>query len=100
EASGGAFDARALQPVRHLVLAIDEDGVVRARLLALAATGAVLLDDRDDAEEARGVLDRNHLERLERAALDALLAAGATLLVDERDGPQVREGVPVRRHLH
>src|ERR1700686_905640 len=84
-----ALDARVLQPLRHGVLAIDEDGVIRTRLLALAAPCAVLLDHGDDAEEARGVADRHHLERLERAALDALLAAGAGLLVDEGDGPLV-----------
>src|SRR5712691_5932959 len=89
EGSGRAFDARALQPVRHLVLAVDEDGVVGARLLALAAAGAVLLDHGDDAEEAGGIAHGNHLERLERAALHALLAAGAALLVDEGDGPLV-----------
>src|SRR5207302_2628553 len=85
--SGGAFDARVLQPIGDLVLPIDEDRVVRAGLLAFAAAGAVLLDHRDDAEEARRVSHRNHLERLERAPLDALLAAGAALFVDEGDGP-------------
>src|SRR5207237_7574688 len=85
--SSGAFDARVLQPVRDLVLAVDEDRVVRTGLLALAAAGAVLLDDRHDPEEARRILDGDHLQRLERAALDALLATGAALLVDERDRP-------------
>src|SRR6266850_888628 len=87
--SGRAFDARALQPVRHLVLAVDEDGVVGTRLLALPAAGAVLLDHRDDAEEAGRVAHGDHLQRLERAAFHALLAAGAALLVDEGDRPLV-----------
>src|ERR1700687_3925608 len=87
--SSGLLHLRGLEPLRHGVLAIDEDRVVRAGLLALAAARAVLLDHRDDPEEARGVLDRHHLQRLERAALDALLAARARLLVDEGDGPLV-----------
>src|SRR2546422_9074860 len=89
QASGCPFDARALQPLRYLVLAVDEDGVVWARLLAFPAPGAVLLDHGDDAEEAGGVAHRDHLQGLERAALHALLAAGAALLVDEGDGALV-----------
>src|SRR5205823_10484605 len=50
---------------------------------------AVLLDDLDDAGEAGRVGHRDHLQRFEGAALDALLAAGAALLVDEGDGTLV-----------
>src|SRR5713101_219391 len=48
QASGCAFDARALQPLRYLVLAVDEDGLERAALHALLAAGAALLVDEGD----------------------------------------------------